>query len=74
MRKVNGSKKYHRVNRSQQWRIGFAMQSGKFQFSQDVLRGLEEAAENHGVQLIVLDNNTVKKRRSQMRKLFVDRR
>jgi ribose transport system substrate-binding protein len=56
VRKVNGSKKFHRVNRTQRWRVGFAMQSGQFQFSQDLLRGLEEAAEKHGVQLIVLDN------------------
>ena len=56
VRKVNGSKKFHRVNRTQRWRVGFAMQSGQLQFSQDVLRGLEEAAEKHGVQLLVLDN------------------
>ncbi|MBL8205944.1 MAG: substrate-binding domain-containing protein [Blastocatellia bacterium] len=56
VRKVNGSKKFHRVNRTQRWRVGFAMQSGQFQFSQEVLLGLEEAAEKHGVQLIVLDN------------------
>ncbi|MFN7929423.1 MAG: substrate-binding domain-containing protein [Blastocatellia bacterium] len=56
VRKVNGAKKFHRVNRTQRWRIGFAMQSGTVQFSQDVLRGLEEAAEKHGVQLLVLDN------------------
>ncbi len=56
VRKVNGAKKFHRVNRSQRYRVGYAMQSGQFQFSQDVLHGLEEAAEKHGVQLLVLDN------------------
>lgn len=56
VRKVNGSKKFHRINRTQRWRVGFALQSGQLQFSQDVLLGLEEAAEKHGVQLIVLDN------------------
>lgn len=56
VRRVSGTKKYHRVNRTQRWRVGFAMQSGKLAFSRDVLWGLEEAAERHGVQLIVADN------------------
>lgn len=56
VRKVSGSKRFHRVNRTQRWRVGFAMQSGQFRFSLDLLRGLEESAEKHGVTLIVLDN------------------
>jgi ribose transport system substrate-binding protein len=56
VRRISGTKKYHRVNRTQRWRVGFAMQSSQFEFSLDVLRGLEEAAERHGVQLIVADN------------------
>ena len=56
MRKVNGSKKFHRINRSQRYRVGFAMQTSQFQFSLDVLSGMEEAAERHGVQLLILDN------------------
>jgi ribose transport system substrate-binding protein len=56
VRRVSGSKKYHRVNRTQRWRMGFAMQAAELEFSRDVLRGLEEAAELHGVQLIVADN------------------
>lgn len=56
VRKVNGSKKFHRINRTQRYRVGFAMQTSQFQFSLDVLTGLEEAAERHGVQLIILDN------------------
>ncbi|HKX29964.1 MAG TPA: substrate-binding domain-containing protein [Blastocatellia bacterium] len=56
VRRVAGTKKYHRVNRTQRWRVGFAMQSGELEFSHDVLGGLEEAAERHGVQLIVADN------------------
>jgi ribose transport system substrate-binding protein len=56
VRRVPGTKKFHRVNRTQRWRVGFAMQSGRLEFSRDVLRGLEEAAERHGVQLVVADN------------------
>lgn len=56
IRRIPGTKKFHRVNRTQLYRIGFAMQSGNLEFARAVLLGLEEAAERHGVQLIVLDN------------------
>lgn len=56
VRKVTGSKKFHRINRTQRYRVGFAMQASQFQFSLDVLSGLEAAAERHGVQVFVLDN------------------
>ncbi|MBS1812263.1 MAG: substrate-binding domain-containing protein [Acidobacteria bacterium] len=56
VRKISGSKKFHRINRSQRYRVGFALQTSQFQFSLDVLSGMEEAAERHGVQLLILDN------------------
>lgn len=56
VRKMNGSKKFHRINRTQRYRVGFALQASQFQFSLDVLSGMEEAAERHGVQLLILDN------------------
>lgn len=56
VRRVAGTKRFHRINRTQQWRMGFAMQSSEFEFSREVLAGLEEAAEHHGVQLLVADN------------------
>lgn len=56
VRKVNGSKKFHRINRTQRYRVGLALQTSQFQFSLDVLSGMEEAAERHGVQLLILDN------------------
>src|SRR5215813_6392385 len=71
VRRVAGTKKYHRVNRTQRWRVGFAMQSGKLEFSLDVLRGLEEAAERHGVQLIVADNQNQEAAALQNAEMFV---
>ena len=71
VRKLAGSKKFHRVNRTQKYRIGFAMQSAKFQFSLDVLRGLEEAAEIHGVQLIIADNQNSEKAALENAEMFV---
>ena len=56
VRRQPGTKKYHRINRTQRYRVGFAMQWGRLEFSRDVLQGLEEAAKRHGVQLIVADN------------------
>ncbi len=56
VRRRPGTKKYHRINRSQMYRVGFAMQWGQLEFSREVQRGLEEAADRHGVQLIVVDN------------------
>ena len=56
VRRRPGTKKYHRINRSQRYRVGFAMQWGRLEFSREVLGGLEKAAERHGVQLIVVDN------------------
>src|SRR5262249_20375903 len=71
IRRVQGTKKYHRVNRTQRWRVGFAMQSGKLEFSRDVLSGLEEAAERHGVQLIVADNQNQEAAALQNAEMFV---
>ncbi|HZS03641.1 MAG TPA: substrate-binding domain-containing protein [Blastocatellia bacterium] len=71
VRRVSGTKKFHRVNRTQQWRVGFAMQSGEFEFSRDVLLGLEEAAELHGVQLIVADNKNSEEAALQNAEMFV---
>lgn len=71
VRRVPGTKKFHRVNRTQRWRVGFAMQSGEFEFSRDVLGGLEEAAERHGVQLIVADNRNNEESALENAKLFV---
>src|SRR5215475_5892209 len=71
IRRVYGTKKYHRVNRTQAWRVGFAMQSGKLEFSVDVLRGLEEASERHGVQLIVADNQNCEDAALQNAEMFV---
>ncbi|MBL8169908.1 MAG: helix-turn-helix domain-containing protein [Acidobacteria bacterium] len=56
VRRLPGTKKYHRINRTQRYRVGFAMQWGRLEFSREVLRSLEEAAERHGVHLIVADN------------------
>jgi ribose transport system substrate-binding protein len=71
IRRAYGSKKYHRVNRTQRWRVGFAMQSGELEFSLDVLRGLEEEAERHGVQLIVADNQNREDAALQNAEMFV---
>lgn len=56
VRRLPGTKKYHRINRNQRYRVGFAMQWSRLDFSREVLSGLEAAAERHGVQLIVVDN------------------
>src|SRR5262245_18548434 len=71
VRRVAGTKKYHRVNRTERWRVGFAMQSGEFEFSRDVLTGLEEAAELHGVQLIVADNRNSEEAALENAAMFV---
>lgn len=71
VRKIPGTKKFHRINRTQKYRLGFAMQSSQFQFSLDVLRGLEEAAERHGVQLIVADNQNSEKEALTNAEMFV---
>jgi len=71
VRRVSGTKKYHRVNRTQRYRVGFAMQSGEFEFSRDVLGGLEEAAERHGVQLIVADNQNREEAALENAQMFV---
>ena len=71
VRRVAGTKKYHRVNRTQRWRVGFAMQSGELEFSRDVLSGLEEAAELHGVQLIVSDNRNSEDAALENAEMFV---
>lgn len=74
VRKINGSKKFHRVNRTQKYRVGFAMQSSQFQFSLDVLRGMEAAAENNGVQLIIADNKNSEKEALVNADMFVRQR
>jgi ribose transport system substrate-binding protein len=71
VRRVTGTKRYHRINRTQRWRVGFAMQSGEFEFSRDVLRGLEEASELHGVQLIVADNRNSEEEALENAAMFV---
>ncbi len=74
VRKLNGTKKFHRVNRTQKYRVGFAMQSSQFQFSLDVLRGMEAAAEDHGIQLIIADNKNSEKEALANADMFVRQR
>jgi len=54
--RAHGGKKYRRVNRNRRYRVGYAMIGGQSNFAQDVSRGLQEASERHGMQLLVADN------------------
>jgi ribose transport system substrate-binding protein len=54
--RARGGRKFRRVLQGKRYRIGYAMLSSQFVFSMDVSRGLEEAAERHGLQLVMTDN------------------
>lgn len=54
--RVDGGRKYRLLNRGQRYRIGYAMLSSQFAFSQDLTRSLREAASERGIELIVADN------------------
>lgn len=54
--RVQGGRKFRRVSRRRSYRVGYAMLSSQFPYSIDVSRGLQEAADRHGIELIVKDN------------------
>lgn len=56
LERTEGGRKFRKVSRNRRYRIGYGMLGSQFAYAHDVSRGLQQAAERHGVQLLIADN------------------